>query len=445
MTFLPIVERELRVAARRRGTYWTRWLAALGTLMVLLLLLTANRRASTAEMSKSIFIALGVLALGFCLLAGIFLTADCLSEEKREGTLGLLFLTDLRGYDVVLGKLIATSVHSVYGLLAMFPVLALPLLMGGVTVGEVWRVVLALVATLLLSLGMGMFASAVVREAREAMAGTFLGMLLLAGALPALWWAGDAFLRTSPPTAILWPSPPSTFGAALDSNYRTSSGPHQFWCSLQTVSGLGVGLLVLAAVLLPQAREEKARGGRGACGGKHKPKISGPACSFQLTAHPHHPWDANPYLWLASRFRPSDIVSGALLGLLVLFWFGFLLASMVSRDSKLPFIVCLFTAYALHQVAKYLVAVEATRQLIEDRRSGALELLLVTPLGEDQILFGQRRALQVQFSGPEGSPIARQCLHVSGGAPLCQTTVYEPRRPGPVPGTLPGRRSSALR
>ena len=41
--------------------------------------------------------------------AGVFLTADCLSEEKREGTLGLLFLTDLRGHDVALGKLLATS------------------------------------------------------------------------------------------------------------------------------------------------------------------------------------------------------------------------------------------------------------------------------------------------------------------------------------------------
>ena len=28
MTFLPVVDRELRVAARRRGTYWTRLLFA---------------------------------------------------------------------------------------------------------------------------------------------------------------------------------------------------------------------------------------------------------------------------------------------------------------------------------------------------------------------------------------------------------------------------------
>ena len=48
-------------------------------------------------------------AVFYCLLSGVWFTADCLSEEKREGTLGLLFLTDLKGYDVVLGKLVATS------------------------------------------------------------------------------------------------------------------------------------------------------------------------------------------------------------------------------------------------------------------------------------------------------------------------------------------------
>src|SRR5271165_6742588 len=112
MILLPIVERELRVAARRPGTYRTRWCAALGMIGVWLLLVAANSSTAAAELSQVLFKSFGVLALGFCLLAGIFLTADCLSEEKREGTLGLLFLTDLRGYDVVLGKLMATSVHS---------------------------------------------------------------------------------------------------------------------------------------------------------------------------------------------------------------------------------------------------------------------------------------------------------------------------------------------
>src|SRR5262249_10875761 len=122
------------------------------------------------------------------LFTGVRSTADCVSEEKRDGTLGLLFLTDLKGYDVVGGKLVATSLNSFYGLTAIFPMLAIPLLMGGVTSGEFWRISLVLANTFFFSLATGMFMSAVSNSARKAMAGTFtlvlffsagLGLLLL--------------------------------------------------------------------------------------------------------------------------------------------------------------------------------------------------------------------------------------------------------------------------
>src|SRR5256714_2166981 len=148
MTFLPIVERELRVSARRRSTYWLRFFLVLGALVLWFFLFVSSGNFAVSPRGKMLFVALGFLALGFGLLAGIFLTADCLSEEKREGTLGLLFLTPLRGYDVVLGKLIANSLPAIYGLLAIVPLLALSLLMGGVTAGEFWRVALVLVTTL---------------------------------------------------------------------------------------------------------------------------------------------------------------------------------------------------------------------------------------------------------------------------------------------------------
>src|SRR5258708_26180314 len=164
-------------------------------------------RVKGSQLSHELLVAFGVLAIGYCLLAGIFLTADCLSEEKRAGTLGLLFLADLKSYDVVLGKLIATSTHSAYGLLAVFPVLGLPLLMGGVTVGEFWRVVLVLLVTLFMSLSLGMFVSAFSHEARQAMAGTFLGIFVLAGVLPALYWLPVQSPRAPNWIVILLPSP----------------------------------------------------------------------------------------------------------------------------------------------------------------------------------------------------------------------------------------------
>src|SRR5213079_1264829 len=100
------------------------------------------------SLGNPLFVLLTGYAFGLCLLAGVFLTADCLSEEKREGTIGLLFLTDLHGYDLVLGKFAAMLISALYGLLTLLPITALPLLLGGVTVGEYWRTALALVNAL---------------------------------------------------------------------------------------------------------------------------------------------------------------------------------------------------------------------------------------------------------------------------------------------------------
>ena len=183
MTVLPIVERELRLAARRGVTYWTRLGVASTAILVGAVVFLLTFGLPPAQTGRYIFQWLAGLLLVYCLAYGRHSTADCLSQEKREGTLGLLFLTDLKGHDVVLGKLVATSVRGFYGLLAVFPVLAAPLLLGGITSGEFWRVVLVLMDTFLLSLAIGMLGSALSRDLRRAMAAN-LTLLLLIMAIP---------------------------------------------------------------------------------------------------------------------------------------------------------------------------------------------------------------------------------------------------------------------
>jgi ABC-type transport system involved in multi-copper enzyme maturation permease subunit len=87
----------------------------------------------------------------FCVVIGAALPADCLSRERREGTLGLLFLTNLNSAEVVAGKVLSTTLAAGYGLLAVFPLLAVTLLLGGVPFDEFWRVALALVNALLVT------------------------------------------------------------------------------------------------------------------------------------------------------------------------------------------------------------------------------------------------------------------------------------------------------
>src|SRR6185503_17831331 len=174
MTFLPIVMRELRVAARRRSTYWVRLLVALAAIVIGGAILLLYQQGTSPELVGGyIFKGLTALSILYCLISGRLTTVDCISEEKREGTLGLLFLTDLKGFDVVFGKLVATSLNSFYGLLAVFPVLAIPLLFGGVTNAEFWRIALVLVTTFLFSLAIAMFCSSISTDARRAVAANF--------------------------------------------------------------------------------------------------------------------------------------------------------------------------------------------------------------------------------------------------------------------------------
>ena len=91
MTFLPIVERELRAASRRRSGYWLRSGYGLMAIIVGFFVFLANIDSPSRNIGRDMFDALGWLSMPYCLLCGIRLTADCLSQEKREGTLGLLF------------------------------------------------------------------------------------------------------------------------------------------------------------------------------------------------------------------------------------------------------------------------------------------------------------------------------------------------------------------
>ena len=96
MTVLPIVERELRVAARRKGTYWSRLVAALLALFIFagfITITTLGNQGWGSQIGPILFGVFSWLSFAFACAAGVFLTSDCLSEEKREGTLGLLFLT----------------------------------------------------------------------------------------------------------------------------------------------------------------------------------------------------------------------------------------------------------------------------------------------------------------------------------------------------------------
>ena len=96
MTFLPVLTRELRVASRRAATYHSRLGVAAVGVSVLFSMLWQSDLVPSGSRGKMLFNRVAVMTMVYCLVAGARATADCLSEEKREGTLGLLFLNQGR-------------------------------------------------------------------------------------------------------------------------------------------------------------------------------------------------------------------------------------------------------------------------------------------------------------------------------------------------------------
>src|SRR5262245_16570315 len=225
---LPIVERELRVAARKRSTHWARFSAAAVAMVIVFFLLLGDLATRPRTAGQALFCVLSATLLLFCALAGVFLSAGSLCTEKRENTLGLLFLTDLKGWDVVFGKLTASSVVALYAVLAVIPMLGLPLLMGGVTLAEFGRMVGVLLVTLLFSLATGTLASALCWETRTAMFLTLGVQIAMAGGLFLIMGLAWELARVT----LILPSPVVAFLAALDSGYGTGSGASRYWNSV---------------------------------------------------------------------------------------------------------------------------------------------------------------------------------------------------------------------
>lgn len=427
MIFLPIVQRELRVAARKRGTFWSRLVAALVAIVIgcgfFILTSVGSSFFGAASLGRGLFLVLTWLSLMATLSAGLFFTADCLSEEKRQGTMGFLFLTDLRAYDVVLGKLLSTSLRGSFALLAIFPVLAATLLMGGLTGAQFWQTTVALVNALFVSLAAGIFISTISRDSQKAMLGTLCLLLAVCAGGPAL----DELLRVSQPLTAL-SSPIFLFVSAT--GWKSSD----FWPALLINQLLGWFLLMSSCILLPRTWQDKA-----AMASVRRAGWTARFHDSRRRARAREKLsDRSPVLWLAccEGWRARFFWSIAILFVLI---FG----AMAFAGSPAVWMAWGSASWLLTLAIYLAIASDAGRFFVESRRNGFLELLLGTPMSVKEIVQGRWRGSLRNVAAPL---IVLLAVQLTGGA-LAQhfwfsqmtgaaATMPAPRpAPTPMPGT----------
>jgi len=379
MSFLPIVQRELRVSSRRKVTYYARSVVAtIGMVMSFLFLFIGLVGGAKSGAGNFAFTVISWYALLTTLLAGIFLASDSLSEERREGTLGLLFLTDLKGYDVVLGKFMAVSLNAFYGLLAVFPVLAISMMSGGVTGAEFWRTCLALINLLFFSVTGGMLISSFCRSSMRSLSASVL--LLVA-------W----LVVTKSASVIGWYflgnlSPFEAFLMASDAEYFRLS--RDFWISLGASHVMGWIFLGWASWRL-RSFVDKGKSYERKKNFFTRNMLAGRAARRARLL------EINPVVWLLDdsqrlRWVARVLVLAALIGIAV----------VMGKNGPMALYFLGYATWPFYFLLKIFVAIQACRFFVEARRTGALELLCCTPLTMKDIMHGQWMLLRRVFLWP---------------------------------------------
>jgi ABC-type transport system involved in cytochrome c biogenesis permease component len=387
-TYLPILGRELRVAARRRSTFWVRTVAALVFFVIGAgaFVLMRISRMPTSTVGDGLFTVLTWLSFAAALSAGVFFTADSLSEEKREGTLGLLFLTDLRGYDVAGGKLLAAWLRCFYALLAVFPLLAIAMMLGGVTGAQFYKTMLALVNTLFCSLAAGLFVSALSRDSQKALTAAFLLLVILVfGGSSA-----DSLLKASRLSSNPCFALSSPYFAFREAGIW---GMNFFWRGLAVSHAVGWVLLAVTCVLVPRTWQERGTRARTARDNwAYTWRYGGPKRRARLR---RRLLERSPVTWLCCRERWQGL---ALWTIALLVVGG--TALVAARYGPAALMASAYIAWLILALIYLWAASQACRFFIETRRSGVLELLLVSPVESSVIVRGNWRALLRIFALP---------------------------------------------
>src|ERR1041385_6746834 len=175
----PLVARELLVYSRQPWTYWLRLLSALGAVIVLAIMgATGQHRLGQAD-GLSLFAGSTAILFFIASLKGLRSTSNCIGSERRQGTLVLLFLAELKLTTILVSKLVTNSMRNAWAFLGTLPVLGLCVLLGGVSGLVFVQGVLAVLAAAWLSHMVGLEQSCRNQGEHEAFSHGLRRLLLL--------------------------------------------------------------------------------------------------------------------------------------------------------------------------------------------------------------------------------------------------------------------------
>jgi ABC-type transport system involved in multi-copper enzyme maturation permease subunit len=434
MTIVPVVERELRAQARLPVTFNVRVLGGavvLGAAFYFSLTRSSNYSPGFLTLRGGEWLFSCLASTLFCAIWVIvpLMASDSISREQREGTLGLLFLTPLRSWEIVLAKGLVHWLRATTVWLAALPVLLVPFLMGGVSWKEAVLLALTGFSNICWALSAGLMASAACKSGlRSLVSAMILGFFFLLGLMYvegtalrlAMEMAHGGTWATSVWEMFLMPRPayrgipPASLGSVEASKFAFAAGFlgvtdfagcwSEFFRSYPArlhvwlLAGAGAVAVASAAALVLAVLLSAWRLTRG--WQDEPPPVWVATWELRLSrpvlfvSH-FRRWlrrklERNPIGWLETRTWTGRMISWSWFGVTVSLW------SLVIDDTinlrVLDWIQNLMSSLLLSSLA-----LSAAGSFRRERETGMMELLLVSPLTESQIIRGRLRGLWGQF------------------------------------------------
>jgi hypothetical protein len=280
----------------------------------------------------------------------------------------------------------------VYGLFAIFPMLALPLLMGGITFEHFARTVLALLNGILFSLATGFVASVICARQFIAVA-TALGLaIFISGGLMIGAAVANSFRATK--TLAEVQAVFSPLYTLISANGRGLFGPNLYWPSLVTVACVSLGWLGLTTLWLARTWRDRPKNVRAWHRIKFWQRWNQPTSASRVALR-RRLLDINPFFWLGGRkpvSAPAFMLITVVLVTITVYVTGPFFGRLMTVGTASPVFGFMFAWFwagaAIHALALYSAAMAASQRLAEDKQTGALELVLSTPTSERSISRG---------------------------------------------------------
>lgn len=416
MTVFPVIERELRVQARLWFTYLIRVLGALALLSACLWYgmmfgFDTKRGASLFGcLNTTMIVSIWVLAPLIC--------ADCISRERREGTVGLLFMTPLKAREIVLAKGLVHGVRSLSLLLAVLPVATISFLLGGVTWREAVLSLLVNFSCMCWALAAGLLASSVSKSwLRATLLSSGLALCFAVALIFLTGWSLCLVMRKDPGFYLPYPYfgrwinsvsynhfaqaalPIGFFGMTdIEGWWGTMFGSlrlktQRLWLMQEGgVAAFSLLFLLLsvfvAAWNLRRVWQEEPPSAR-------RVWIQKQFCTPIVGVAFFHRWlrrklDRNPIGWLEQRTWSGRLVTWGWLAVMVSFYSAVTTAQ--NAWSLLAMVQNL-----LGWMMMGIIASSAAGSFQRERESRVLELLLVSPMSAGKIISGRLRGIWGQF------------------------------------------------